>query len=92
MSSDTGDSRASTRAGTRCGLAVPDGLVARADSFPAAMEAAGCRAEFSDGISTAPTLDDADLDRFAERARMLVRASEVPSEPADATAAREAGR
>ncbi len=69
---------------TRCGLPVPDGFVVTAESFIAAMDAAGCRSELSDGTSTAPTQDEVDLARFAERARTLVRASGVPSELADA--------
>jgi len=65
---------------TRCGLPVPGGFVITAESFLAAMDASGCRTELSAGTSTAPTLDDAALARFADRARALVRASGVPSE------------
>ena len=76
---------------TRCGLPVPAGFVVPAESFLAAMDVAGCRAELSDGTSTAPTLDEVALARFAERARTLVRASGVPSELVEVIESARAG-
>lgn len=64
----------------RCGLPVPTGFVITAETFITAMDAAGCRAELADGTARAPEMDEAEVGRFAERARELVRAAGVPPE------------
>ena len=69
---------------TRCGLPVPTGYVVTAESFLEAMDAAGCRDELATHTAQAPLTDEADLARFADTARGLVRRAGVPEATARA--------
>lgn len=68
---------------TSCGLPVPPGFVITAESFLAAVEAAGCRSELADGTGTAPAMDRERLETFGERARTLVHDSGIPADVRD---------